>query len=105
MALSQTKASNRPGTHKRWFIMQNVASAQGKASRFTRHAGLSSWEYTLTTGFNVMDHLLIRAEYRMDGGTNSTQSNRSNVQQNGFGSGPSYYAGVEVVYSFQSIGL
>jgi len=52
-----------------------------------------------------MDHLLIRAEYRMDGGTNSTQGNRSNVQQSGFSSGPSYYAGVEVVYSFQSVGL
>jgi len=63
-------------------------------------AGLSWWEYTLTAGFNVIDNLLIRAEYRMDWGTNSTQGNLQNVQTSGFGSGPSYYAGAEVVYSF-----
>ena len=63
-------------------------------------AGLSWWEYTLTAGFNVIDNLLIRAEYRMDWGTNSTQGNLNNVQLSGFGGGPSYYAGAEVVYSF-----
>ena len=63
-------------------------------------AGLSWWEYTLTAGFNVIDNLLIRAEYRMDWGTNSTQGNLNNVQDSGFGSGPSYYAGAEIVYSF-----
>jgi hypothetical protein len=63
-------------------------------------AGLSWWEYTLTAGFNVIDNLLIRAEYRMDWGTNSTQGNLDNVQNSGFGGGPSYYAGAEIVYSF-----
>jgi len=63
-------------------------------------AGMSLWEYTLTAGFNVIDNLLIRAEYRMDWGTNSTQNSQPNVQDSGFGSGPSYYAGAEVVYSF-----
>jgi hypothetical protein len=63
-------------------------------------AGLSWWEYTITAGFNVIDNLLIRAEYRMDWGTNSTQGNLDNVQGSGFGSGPSYYAGAEIVYSF-----
>jgi len=63
-------------------------------------AGMSLWEYTLTAGFNVIDNLLIRAEYRMDWGTNSTQGNSQNVQASGFGSGPAYYAGAEVVYSF-----
>jgi hypothetical protein len=61
---------------------------------------MSLWEYTLTAGFNVIDNLLIRAEYRMDWGTNSTQGNSQNVQASGFGSGPAYYAGAEVVYSF-----
>ena len=64
------------------------------------NAGMSLWEYTLTAGFNVIDNLLIRAEYRMDWGTNSTQGNTQNAQQSGFGSGPAYYAGAEVVYSF-----
>ena len=63
-------------------------------------AGLSWWEYTLTAGFNVIDNLLVRAEYRMDWGTNSTQGNLNNIQGSGFGSGPSYYAGAEIVYSF-----
>jgi len=63
-------------------------------------AGMSFWEYTLTAGFNVIDNLLIRAEYRMDWGTNSTQGNTQNIQTSGFGGGPAYYAGAEVVYSF-----
>ena len=63
-------------------------------------AGMSLWEYTLTAGFNVIDNLLLRAEYRMDWGTNSTQNSNPNTQDSGFGGGPSYYAGAEVVYSF-----
>ena len=63
-------------------------------------AGMSLWEYTLTAGFNVIDNLLIRAEYRMDWGTNSTQNSAPNEQESGFGGGPSYYAGAEIVYSF-----
>jgi hypothetical protein len=74
----------------------------GKISGYQPYAeaGMSLWEYTLTAGFNVIDNLLIRAEYRMDWGTNSTQGNTTNVQDSGFGGGPSYYAGAEVVYSF-----
>ena len=78
----------------------------GKISSTQAYAngGMSLWEYTLTAGFNVVDNLLIRAEYRMDWGTNSTQSGinpANNLLYNGsFGSGPSYYAGAEVVYSF-----
>lgn len=63
-------------------------------------AGMSLWEYTLTAGFNVIDNLLLRAEYRMDWGANSTQNSQPNTQESGFGGGPSYYAGAEVVYSF-----
>ena len=62
--------------------------------------GLSLWEWTLTAGFNVIDNLLIRAEYRLDWG------NAAVTQDNGTGSpsvsssGPAHYAGAEVVYSF-----
>ncbi|MEI7720647.1 MAG: hypothetical protein WCJ23_01525, partial [Verrucomicrobiota bacterium] len=61
--------------------------------------GNNLWEYTLTAGFNVIDNLLIRAEYRMDWGSNIY--NTANGYQNGSQSGgPAYYAGAEVVYSF-----
>jgi hypothetical protein len=59
--------------------------------------GLSLWEYTLTAGFNVIDNLLIRAEYRLDWG-NSSVINGSTVTSTS--SGPAHYAGAEVVYSF-----
>ena len=77
----------------------------GKISnaQFYANGGMSLWEYTLTAGFNVIDNLLIRAEYRMDWGRNSTQSGQTangNLQNGSFGTGPSYYAGAEVVYSF-----
>lgn len=79
----------------------------GKISnnQFYANGGMSLWEYTLTAGFNVIDNLLIRAEYRMDWGRNSTQSginpsNNNFLYNANFGSGPSYYAGAEVVYSF-----
>jgi hypothetical protein len=60
--------------------------------------GNNLWEYTLTAGFNVIDNLLIRAEYRMDWGSNIySNSNNSGGAVSG---GPVYYAGAEVVYSF-----
>jgi hypothetical protein len=62
---------------------------------------LSLWEYTITAGFNVIDNLLIRAEYRLDWGNSSVINN--NAGFNGVtssSSGPAYYAGAEVVYSF-----
>jgi hypothetical protein len=66
---------------------------------FDHVTGNNLWEYTLTAGFNVIDNLLIRAEYRMDWGSNIY--NTANGNQNGSHSGgPVYYAGAEVVYSF-----
>ena len=64
--------------------------------------GENLWEYTITAGFNVIDNLLIRAEYRLDwgagsvGGSSATGST-SAVSASG---GPAHYAGAEVVYSF-----
>jgi hypothetical protein len=55
----------------------------------------SWWEYTLTAGFNVIDNLLIRAEYRLDWGNNIVGT--PGVSSS---SGPAHYAGAEVVYSF-----
>ena len=73
---------------------------QGQTSTSWNHVtGNNLWEYTLTAGFNVIDNLLIRAEYRMDWGSNIY--NTANGYQNGSQSGgPAYYAGAEVVYSF-----
>jgi hypothetical protein len=73
---------------------------QGSNNTATSHVtGDNLWEYTLTAGFNVIDNLLIRAEYRMDWGSNiyNTASGNQNGSQSG---GPAYYAGAEVVYSF-----
>jgi len=73
---------------------------QGSNNTATSHVtGNNLWEYTLTAGFNVIDNLLIRAEYRMDWGSNiyNTASGDQNGSQSG---GPAYYAGAEVVYSF-----
>jgi len=90
-----------------WFHLASRGEYLGgnnlhKVSSFPGYgdAGMSLWEYTLTAGFNVIDNLLIRAEYRMDWGTNSTQNSVPNEQESGFGGGPSYYAGAEIVYSF-----
>jgi hypothetical protein len=69
---------------------------------------LSLWEYTITAGFNVIDNLLIRAEYRLDWGNDSVNniqtgsSTRTSTTSTGANtsSGPAHYAGAEVVYSF-----
>jgi hypothetical protein len=65
------------------------------------------WEYTITAGFNVIDNLLIRAEYRLDWGNDSvnnfeTGENARFTPAEGLrsSSGPAHYAGAEVVYSF-----
>jgi hypothetical protein len=58
--------------------------------------GESNWEYTITAGFNVIDNLLIRAEYRLDWGS----SIYNNANSTSSSSGPAHYAGAEVVYSF-----
>jgi hypothetical protein len=63
--------------------------------------GTNLWEYTLTAGFNVIDNLLLRAEYRMDWGSNIVSNGHSAGNNSGAVSGgPAYYAGADVVYSF-----
>jgi hypothetical protein len=75
---------------------QGSAFTSGNAG--TDHVtGNDLWEYTLTAGFNVIDNLLIRAEYRMDWGSNIYNSRGNAGAASG---GPVYYAGAEVVYSF-----
>jgi hypothetical protein len=63
----------------------------------TGDGSVSWWAYTLTAGFNVIDNLLIRAEYRLDWGTNTVGGTNTSDGQSG---GPAHYAGAEVVYSF-----
>jgi hypothetical protein len=70
-------------------------------------SGMDLWEYTITAGFNVIDNLLIRAEYRLDWGNNSVYGSKDNQGANqnetvvdSVSSGPAHYAGAEVVYSF-----
>ena len=65
------------------------------------------WEYTITAGFNVIDNLLIRAEYRLDWGNNSVNNfvtgeapRYTSATGLSGSSGPAHYAGAEVVYSF-----
>jgi len=63
--------------------------------------GNNWWEYTITAGFNVIDNLLIRAEYRLDWGSNIQSPQNGYVFPGGDNSGgPCHYAGAEVVYSF-----
>jgi hypothetical protein len=71
------------------------------ATEYT-NKNLSLWEYTLTAGFNVIDNLLIRAEYRLDWGSSSVNNIQNNNASNSpsTSSGPAHYAGAEVVYSF-----
>jgi hypothetical protein len=64
------------------------------------YQSLSLWEYTLTAGFNVIDNLLIRAEYRLDWGINSVNQVYQSPGKTSFSSGPAHYAGAEIVYSF-----
>jgi hypothetical protein len=73
-----------------------------KVSETYNNQNLSLWEYTITAGFNVIDNLLIRAEYRLDWGNNSVINNNSNYSEGvtSTSSGPAHYAGAEVVYSF-----
>ena len=63
------------------------------------------WEYTITAGFNVIDNLLIRAEYRLDWGAIAvnnfgSDSAGSSALDGSTSSGPAHYVGAEVVYSF-----
>jgi hypothetical protein len=81
------------------------STTQTGATRNT--AGLNWWEYTITAGFNVIDNLLIRAEYRLDWGSNLVNNSgqvrgatTSSGTSNTMSGGPAHYAGAEVVYSF-----
>jgi len=74
----------------------NNGSATTPSGTGTYATGESNWEYTITAGFNVIDNLLIRAEYRLDWG--SSIYNNTNGTTNS--DGPAHYAGAEVVYSF-----
>jgi len=87
-----------------WFYLGGRGETLGIASN-----GYSTnlWEWTLTAGFNVIDNLLIRAEYRLDWGNDSVNNAytnngnlRSPVGNLNTSSGPAHYAGAEVVYSF-----
>ena len=76
-----------------------------KVTNNYNNQNLSLWEYTLTAGFNVIDNLLIRAEYRLDWGVNSvnnvnTRGTGAPLEGRSYSSGPAHYAGAEVVYSF-----
>ena len=68
-------------------LFSNIDNRAGAPSR---------WEYTLTSGFNVIDNLLIRAEYRLDWGNQTTYSSGTPSVY----SAPAHYAGAEIVYSF-----
>jgi len=82
-------------------------SQSTQASTLSHITGVDLWEYTLTAGFQVADNLLLRAEYRLDWGANTTggKSGNSNPSGESFSArsgsgGPAHYAGMEVVYSF-----
>jgi hypothetical protein len=83
-----------------YFGGDNLAKIGNGLATNNQDAGLSWWEYTITAGFNVIDNVLIRAEYRLDWGNNiSGTSVDANAGASNSG-GPAHYAGAEVVYSF-----
>jgi hypothetical protein len=83
------------------FGSQGTNNTQSNQSPGDHVTGANWWEYTLTAGFNVIDNLLLRAEYRLDWGSNINANSQSYVNPGGgAGGGPCHYAGAEVVYSF-----
>jgi len=91
-----------------WFYLAGRGSYYGtdNANKFAAPGALNPalnwWAFTLTAGFNVIDNLLIRGEYRLDWGDyiSGTGNAPGTATQSGAGSGPAHYAGAEVVYSF-----
>ena len=83
----------------------SASGYNGNNGSKTFNYSLAWWEYTLTAGFNVIDNLLIRAEYRLDwgicssGGPQLFPFNEQYYPANRE-STPSHYAGAEIVYSF-----
>jgi hypothetical protein len=84
-----------------YFGGDNFNKISNDIGNANQNAGLSWWEYTITAGFNVIDNVLIRAEYRLDWGNGiaGTPTNADNAYSK-MSSGPAHYAGAEVVYSF-----
>jgi hypothetical protein len=84
-----------------YFGGDNFNKISNDIGNANQNAGLSWWEYTITAGFNVIDNVLIRAEYRLDWGNGiaGTPTNADNAYSQ-MSSGPAHYAGAEVVYSF-----
>ena len=83
-----------------------VQGSQNSNTGNSHNTGNNFLEYTITAGFNVIDNLLIRAEYRLDwgagingGSAGQTAANGGAAPTQGSG-GPAHYAGAEVVYSF-----
>ena len=115
---STNEASSQPGTtwfgagayakyqFNDWFSLCSRGEYLGgnNAEKLTgvgTNTNLSLWEYTLTAGFNVIDNLLIRAEYRLDWGNGSVNNfDTGSAGDLNSSSGPAHYAGAEVVYSF-----
>ena len=91
-----------------WFYLAGRGSYYGTdnsnkfAAPTAQNPGLNWWAFTLTAGFNVIDNLLIRGEYRLDWGDYISGSANApgTTTQAGVGGGPAHYAGAEVVYSF-----
>ena len=83
-----------------YFGGDNLAKIGNGLAANNQDAGLSWWEYTITAGFNVIDNVLIRAEYRLDWGGNISGTNGGENAGQLNSSGPAHYAGAEVVYSF-----
>ena len=83
-----------------------VQGAQNSDVTTAHNTGNNLWEWTLTAGFNVIDNLLIRAEYRLDWGAGTAGGSAGQTAANGAAAptqgsgGPAHYAGAEVVYSF-----
>ena len=83
-----------------YFGGDNLAKISNGLGTANQNAGLSWWEYTITAGFNVIDNVLIRAEYRLDWGNNISGTSVDANAGAANSSGPAHYAGAEVVYSF-----
>jgi len=83
-----------------YFGGDNLNKINNNLGNSNQSSGLSWWEYTITAGFNVIDNVLIRAEYRLDWGDNITGTNTGTSAGQSNSSGPAHYAGAEVVYSF-----
>jgi len=83
-----------------YFGGDNLSKISQGLGQENQAAGLCWWEYTLTAGFNVIDNVLIRAEYRLDWGQNIAGTNTGADAGGLNSSGPAHYAGAEVVYSF-----